>query len=91
MDLVLLVGVGVVGALVAGVSARRAVLGQRMDDSFEALKVSARQSVSPPDVVMHRAPVRVTVSKAVLHGHSPIANTGEPQAEVIRASARRAS
>jgi hypothetical protein len=61
MDLVLLIGLSVVAALAAGVSARRAVLGNRMDSSFEFLKVTTRQSATFDDVVMP-APVRRVVS-----------------------------
>jgi len=73
MDLVLLIGVGVVAALAAGVSARRAVLGNRMDSSFEFMK-RTRQRVSIDDVVASRASVRGTTSVRALHERRPMAN-----------------
>jgi hypothetical protein len=89
MDLVLLVGIGVPAALAAGVSARRAVLGNQMARSFETLKLSMRQSASRDDLVMRRAPVSGTVSIGVVrHGLGPRANNQEPPAEVTRAGVR---
>ena len=83
MDLVPLVGVGVAALFVAGVSARTAALGNRMVGSLEALKIMTRQKVLPDAVVMRRAPVRGTVSKAVRHGHDPMVNNGELLADLI--------
>jgi hypothetical protein len=84
MDLVPLVGVGVAAVLVAGVSARRAALGNRMDGSLETLKVRTRQRVPLIDVAMRRAPDRGTVLiKAVCHDQVPMANNEESLAEVI--------
>ena len=88
MDLVLFVGVGVAGVLVAGVSARRAALGNRMDGSLETLKVRTRQRVPLIDVAMRRAPDRGTVLiKAVRHDQGSMANNPEPVA-VTRARVR---
>jgi hypothetical protein len=81
MDLVLLIGVSVVAALAAGVSARRAVLGNRMDSSFDLLKVRTRQNATFDDVVIRPAPVRRLVSIKP----APIANNEGSLAEVIPA------
>ena len=58
MDVVLLVGGGLAAALATGELVRRRVLGNRMDRSFEVLKVGTRRFAPRNDVVLRRAPVR---------------------------------
>jgi hypothetical protein len=98
MDLVLLVGVGVLAAFAAGGLARRAALGNRMDCSFEALKGMARSDALWDDVVMGPAPVHSDSINAVLGDPSPMVNTQESPADLglargrhIPRHARRAS
>jgi hypothetical protein len=82
MDLVLLVVVSGAATLAVGGLTRRAVLGNRMDCSFEALKVGMRQKVWLEDEMILRAPVQSAVAiKAVRHNPSPMANAEESPAE----------
>jgi hypothetical protein len=84
MDLVLLVGGGLAAVLATWELARRAQLGNRMDRSFEILKVGMRQMASPDDVVIRRAPVRGAVLiKAVRHDQGPKASYTEAPAELL--------
>jgi hypothetical protein len=86
MALVLLVFLGAAAALAMGGLARRAVLGNRMDCSFETLKQRTRQNASWDDVVIRRAPVQVDSIKGVRLGPSPTTNTQEVPAELRPAS-----
>lgn len=84
MDLELLVGGGLVAALATWELGRRAVLGNRMDRSFEVLKAGTRQMASPDDVVIRRAPVRGAVFiKSVRHDQGPRVSDTESPAELI--------
>jgi hypothetical protein len=86
MDLVLLVFLGAAAVLAMGGLARRAVLGNRMDCSFETLKQKARQNASRDEVVIRRAPAQVDSIKGVHHGPSPAANTQGVPVELRPAS-----
>jgi hypothetical protein len=88
MELVLLVGVGVAAALAAGESARRALLGRRMDRSFEVLKVSTPHGALGGDAAMRRVRVRRMISiKAGRHDHGSLANPQESLGELTSAPA----
>jgi hypothetical protein len=88
MDLVLFVGVGVGAAFATWELVRRAVLGNRMDRSFEVLKVRTRQPAPGDDVVVHRAPLRRAVLiKAVRHHQRQVPSCKESPAGLISAGA----
>jgi len=99
MDLVLLVGIALAAVLAAGELVRRAVLGDRMTRSFEALKVRTRQSALLDAVMMPRAPVPRKVSiQAARDDQGPMASSEESMAAVrwarmrhVHFHARRAS
>ena len=89
MDFVLFVGVGMAAALATWELVRRAVLGNRMDRSFEALKAGTRQMASRDDVVIHRTPLRAGVAViTVHHSQGPKASNEESPAELIAATVR---
>jgi hypothetical protein len=82
MDLELLVGGGLAASLAAWELARRAVLGNRMDRSFEVLKEGRRQMASSDDVVI--APVLgAALIKAVRQDQGSKPSDTESPAELI--------
>jgi hypothetical protein len=89
MDLVLLVVVGGAATLAVAGLTRRAVLGNRMDCSFEELKVGMRQTVWLEDEMILQAPAQSAVAiTAVRQDPSPIANIEESPAELKPAIVR---
>jgi hypothetical protein len=82
MELVLLVGVGVAAALAAGESARRALLGRRMDRSFEFLKVNTPHGALGGDAVMRPVRVRRMISIKAGRDHGSLANPQESLGEL---------
>jgi hypothetical protein len=86
MDLVLLVLLGAAAALAVGGLTRRAMLGNRMDGSFETLKQGTRHDALWDGAVILPAPLETASINGVRQGPIPTATTQESPAELRPAS-----